>query len=199
VAPGTRVTANATIDTHGAPATRILLSLGGLSGGVNATIAQPSGAIQVNSGRQTIPVTISFGKPNRLGPALGTIRWAPVGQETPAPSDWLAFDSLAVDIEYPATPPYEQPWPWLALAAVLCAAGIYFFWRRWTHREDAYLQGQVAVAGGPYQQPGAGRREPKYGTPAGAGQPPPDGRSTKYGQAGGAHGADRYEPREADE
>jgi hypothetical protein len=201
VFPGTSLTVNATIATNNAPATRILLSLGGLSDGVNATIAHPSGAVQINSGRQTVPVTISFGKPNRLGPALGAIRWAPAGQGTPTSSDWLAFESLDVDIVNPPTPFLEQPWPWVGLVAALCAAGIYFFGRRWIHREDKYLDGQVAVAGSRYDQPGAGprRRESKYGTPAGAGQPPPDGRPTKYGQAGGAPGADRHESREADE
>lgn len=185
VAPGTRVMVNATIDTNGAPATRILFSLGGLSDGVNATIAQPSGVIQVNSGRQTIPVTISFGQPNRLGPALGTIRWAPAEQGTP--SDWLAFDSLDVDIEYPPTPIYEQPWPWGVLAGALLAMLIFFLLRRWLHRED-YLLDRPAVAGPRYDQPGADRRERKYEAPNGAAQSPPGGQPTKYGQAGGAPG-----------
>ena len=188
VAPGTSVTANATIDTNGAPATSIVLSLGGLSDGVDATIAEPSGAIQVKSGRQTIPVTIGFGKPNRLGPALGTIRWAPAGQETSAPSDWLAFDSLDVDIENPPTPLYKQPWSWAALVAVLLAVGIFFLGRRWIHRDDIYLQDGPAVIEGPYRQPGAERRrESKYGTSNGAAQSP-DGQPTKYGQASGAPG-----------
>ena len=191
VAPGASVTANATIDTHGAPATRILLSLGGLSDGVNATIAQPSGAIQVNSGRQTIPVTISFGKPNRLGPALGTIRWAPVGQETPAPSDWLAFDSLDVDIGYPATPIYEQPWSWAVLVAVLLAVGVFFLGRhRIAEEARIYLGSRSGAAKKPpYDVSGTGgarRGDTKYTVPNGAASPPPDGQLTKYGQADGA-------------
>ncbi len=174
VAPGASVTANATIDTNGAPATSIVFSLGGLSDGVDATITRPSGAIQVSSGRQVIPVTISFGKPSRLGPALGTIRWAPAGQGTPAPSDWLAFDSLDVNIEYPPTPIYEQP-GWLAgFVVVLLAAGLLFLRRLGTGRERRrYLR--PASTGPRYDQPGAGRRESKYGAPNGAAQPPPDG------------------------
>ena len=174
VAPGASVTANATIDTNGAPATSIVFSLGGLSDGVDATIARPSGAIQVSSGRQTIPVTISFGKPNRLGPALGTIRWAPAGQGTPAPSDWLAFDSLDVDIEYPAPPFYEQPGWLAALAAVLLAVVVFFLGRWWIHRDDSYLNrpARRRISLWPTRCRAA---ESKYGTPNGGVQPPPDG------------------------
>jgi hypothetical protein len=153
VAPGGSITTQATINTNGAPRTSVVLALGGLADGVDAVIAKPTGAISVGSGQMQVPVTIAFGSGTRLGPALGTIDWAPATQGTPTPSDWLAADSLDVIVAYPPTPWFELPWPWLALFVVLVAGCLLLLWRRRTQREQGWLfpASQPAAAGSPYR------------------------------------------------
>jgi hypothetical protein len=123
VSPGGLVTAHGMIDTNGAPATSIVFSLSGLQDGVRATLASPRGVVQVASGNQPITVAIHFYKGTRLGPALGTIRWAPAGQDAVASSDWLAVDSLDVVVAYPPTPLSRQWWFWVTITALLGAIG----------------------------------------------------------------------------
>jgi hypothetical protein len=127
VAPGGTMTVNGTIDTNGAPATSIMFSLSGLNDGVEATLASPRGVVQVVSGNQPVTVAIHFYPGTRLGPALGTIQWAPAGQATAASPDWLAVDSLDVVVAYPPTPLPAEWWFWAAIAAALgAAAGVIF-------------------------------------------------------------------------
>ena len=80
VAPGGTVTANTTVDTNGLPATSIVLSLGGLGDGVDATIALPAKAVPVGSGRQSFPLTIRFGQAD---PARPRTRHDPVDARRP--------------------------------------------------------------------------------------------------------------------
>jgi hypothetical protein len=176
VAPGRTVTANATIDTNGLPATSIVFSLGGLSDGVDATIASPARAVPVGSGRQSFPLTIRFGPQTRLGPALGTIRWAPAGQVTPTPSDWLAVDSLDVNIEYPPLPVWEQWWFWLVILAAAAAGGAVLY-KQWQDRRvlGVYDRLQTLTT-----------QESRYGPLGGTGPRPS---SDRYREPGGSPAA----------
>jgi len=176
VAPGGTVTANATVDTNGLPATSIVLSLGGLGDGVDATIASPAGAVPVGSGRQSFPLTIRFGLQTRLGPALGTIRWAPAAQVTPTPSDWLAVDSLDVNISYPPPPVWERWWFWLVILAAAAAGGAVLY-KQWQDR-------RVLGAYGGLQTPTT--QESPYGPLGGTGPRPS---SNRYREPGGSPAA----------
>lgn len=163
VAPGGEIRTQATVDTRGLSATSIVFSLGGLSDGVLATVS-PAGPVQIGSGRQSVPVVIHFGPKTRLGPALGTIRWAPAGPGTPALSDWLAIDSLDVIIQYPGTPWPEQPW-FLSVASVLFVAAIgagvlLLLWRQ---------RGKAAVATYRGGAPAASTDWPRYRVAGGNG------------------------------
>ena len=138
VSPGGTVTAQAIIDTNGAQATSIVFSLGDLGDGVLATLT-PAGQVQVHSGRQSVPVAIRFEQGTRLGPALGTIRWAPANQGASTAPEWLAIDPLDVIVELPGTPLVQQPW-FLSLVsaafAVLVAAILLLLARRLLDRRE---------------------------------------------------------------
>jgi hypothetical protein len=192
VAPGSTVTAQATADTNGLPATSIVFSLGGLSDGVDATIVSPTQPEQVGSGRQTFPVTIRIGRHTRLGPALGTVRWAPAGQGTVAPPDWLAVDSLDVNIEYPPAPVWEQWWLWLVIVAAVAVAAFLAYRVRQDNRALEAYGGFPERAAPPRRYATAGptgpRRETgKYAQSGGA--------PTATTQAGQAHEPSRRRPR----
>jgi hypothetical protein len=148
VAPGGTVTANGTIDTNGAPVTGIIFSLGGLQDGVQATLAAPQGVVQVQPGNQPVTVTIHFYPGTRLGPALGTIQWAPAGEGSAASPDWLAVDSLDVIIAYPPTPLSAEWWFWAGIAALIgVAAGATVLLLRW-RRVDREQAEQVGLGAG---------------------------------------------------
>ena len=140
VAPGGTVTAQGTIDTNGAPATSIVFSLSGLNDGVQATLAAPSSVVQVGSGNQPVTVVIRFYKGTRLGPALGTIQWAPAGQDTAASPGWLSVDSLDVIVAYPPTPLSAEWWFWAAVAAVLGGAGGVILRLRQNRKEEGEIR-----------------------------------------------------------
>ena len=168
VAPGGTITAQATVYTNGLSATSIVFSLGNLGDGVLATLS-PAGQVQIGSGRQSIPVVIRFGPRTRLGPALGTIQWAPANQGTPTSSDWLAIDSLDVDIEYPPTPFVQQPWFLSVLSVAFAAAigaGVLLLVKRRRDREEAeaYGAGRTTATARPDRFPivggGGGPRRP---------------------------------------
>jgi len=173
VAPGHTVAATATIDTNGLAATSIVFSLGGLGDGVDATIARPVGAVPVGSGRQSVQVIIRFGPHTRTGPALGTIRWAPADQGAPAPADWLAVDSLDVNIEPPPTPPWQHWWFWVPILAVAIAAGTVLYRQHQARVEIAGHGGQrTRTTPGSIYQPAGGtsprRPSDRYGTVSGS-------------------------------
>jgi hypothetical protein len=130
VVPGGTVTAIATVDS-GQSRASIVFSLAGLGNGVDATLTQPSGAVAYGPGTSSFPVTITFSPDTRSGPALGTILWAPAGQGTLAPSDWLAIAPLDVDIAYQATTPFWLLWWfWPVIVAVVAACASLGFRRR---------------------------------------------------------------------
>jgi hypothetical protein len=156
VSPGGTVTANGTIDTNGAPATSIVFALGDLHNGVEAALVSPRGLLKVGSGNQPVKVVIKFFKGTRLGPVLGTIKWAPTATGTAAPSDYLAADSLDVTIGYPPKPLTAQWWFWVGLAALLGAllgAGAWLL-RRWLqNRAEMSAYGPVEFPKGPAPRP----------------------------------------------
>jgi hypothetical protein len=178
VAPGGTLTVHGTIDTNGAPATSIVFSLGGLNDGVQATLASPNGVVRVNSGNQPVTVAIHFAQGTRLGPAFGTIRWAPSGQATAASPDWLAVDSLDVLVAYPPTPLSAEWWFWLAIAAVLggaCGVGARLLVLRHQDIAEEEVRRRIAAANA--------TKPSRFRSPAGTRSGRPTGRFTQPGRS----------------
>ena len=182
VAPGGTVTVHGTIDTNGAPATSIVFSLGGLSDGVQAALAAPRGMVQVGSGIQPVTVVIHFFNGTRLGPALGTIRWAPTGPGAAASPDWLAVDSLDVLVAYPPKPLTAEWWFWVAIAAVLGGTGGVTFRLHQNKKQEELIRGRAKVTSKP---------PPRFETVGGMASPRGPGR---YGEGGRSPAASETRP-----
>jgi hypothetical protein len=148
VAPGGTLQINGTINANGQTGSKIVFALAGLGNGVDASLKSPFGQVTVPSGQQSITLTIYFDPKARLGPATGTIQWAPGGQGTPPPSDFLSASSLDLTIAYPAPPLTSHPWFWVIvalLAAVILVLLVRWLmvWRAWT----IHVRGPIATAG----------------------------------------------------
>jgi len=178
VSPGGTVTASGTVDTNGLPGTSIVFSLDGLADGVYASIAQPLGKVQIGSGSTPIAVTIRFHKGTRLGPATGTIRWAP-GLGPPSPSDWLGISPLDVVVQYRPVPLWQLWWFLLIVAVVVAVAGGCGV-KVWLGKHEMAVYGP--------QAPSAPRNSP-YARRRGSG--PPTGRYGSRGRAPKAAGQQR--------
>jgi hypothetical protein len=131
VSPGGTLQINGTIDANGQAASTIIFVLAGLGKGVEASLKSPPGKVPVHSGQQQISLTISVGPKARLGPATGTIQWAPApaGQGTPPPSDFLAATSLDLTIAFPAPPLTSHPWFWLIVGLAVAVFLVLLAWR----------------------------------------------------------------------
>jgi hypothetical protein len=123
VLPGGSVSAQAQVNNQGQPPTDIMFSLGDLASGVDASITAPAGPVQVSPGQMSVPVTIRIAPSTRLGPVLGTIRWAIAGQGTITPADWFPAGYVDVTVENPAKAFWSLWWFWLAPGALAAAAG----------------------------------------------------------------------------
>ena len=185
VRPGGTLQISGTVDTNGQPGTSIVFALAGLSNGVNASLASPFGAVRVPSGRLPITLTIDFAKTARLGEALGTIQWAPAGQDS-APSDWLSAASLEVTIAYPGTPLVQQAW-FLSVLSVAFAAAIgvvvLLLLRQRQDREEARVHAGQAALGAPPRFTIPGRSGPSFTIPGRSGPRPPTGRNAAKGRS----------------
>lgn len=162
VAPGGTLQIPGVVDMNNQPTTKIVFVLGGLGNGVNATLTSPSGPISVDSGQPSVTLTIKFGTHARLGPATGTIRWAPVGQGNPAPSDYLSAASLDVTVGYPLPPLTSDWWFWLVVAAagavIVAALGRWLLIR---YAKQVYLPQPAQAPPDPYlHEPGPRGNDP---------------------------------------
>ena len=150
VSPGGTLSETAIVDNVGQPPTRIEFSLADLGDGLDAWIAQPSGAVTIGSGRVPVPVTIHFAPQTRRGEALGTVQWKVTGADV---QNMAAY--LDVNVEPPPTPWYEQWWPWTLLAVLLAGlGGLLYFRRRREQNKERHRKKQIRLANSDVQAAG---------------------------------------------